>query len=232
LDLATAPSANVPPRVARHIAGAALGKSVLINMVAPALLYNWAQPHFPATSLVPLGISGLPPILWLLYSVVRLKAVDWLGLFAAENVAVAMVALLLAHTEREALMGRAAQNFLLALLFLGSLLVRKPIVQYMARQLATGNDPAKKAAFDAAADLPAAIRVYRAMTAVWAAALAVKAIGAFFLGAYLTTRGYLICLPIWDLVSDSCLVTWSLLYGRSRLKAAPLVRPEASGGAL
>ncbi len=49
--------------VTGHVAVRALFKSVLINMVAPALLYRLAAPHFLASSLLPLAISGIPPIL-------------------------------------------------------------------------------------------------------------------------------------------------------------------------
>ena len=76
-----------------HVAVRALFKSVLINMAAPALLYHLATPHFPANSLLPLAISGVPPIAWMSYSVIKLRAIDFLGLFAAENVIVSMAAL-------------------------------------------------------------------------------------------------------------------------------------------
>ena len=58
--------------VTGHVAVRALFKSVLINMVAPALLYRLSAPQFPAHSLLPLAISGIPPILWLAYSVIKL----------------------------------------------------------------------------------------------------------------------------------------------------------------
>ena len=141
--------------VTSHVAVRALLKSVLINMLAPALLYRLATPHFAANSLLPLAISGVPPIAWLGYSVIKLRAIDFLGLFAAENVVVSMAALLLAHTERGALIGRSMQNVILAALFLGSLTVARPLMFHMARQLTTGNDPAKRASFDREAAPPA-----------------------------------------------------------------------------
>ena len=104
--------------VTSHVAVRALFKSVLINMLAPALLYKLAAPHCAPFSLMPLAISGLPPILWLAYGMAKLRAIDFLGFFAAENVVVSMAALVLAHTEREALLGRSMQNVLLAAVLL------------------------------------------------------------------------------------------------------------------
>ena len=176
----------------RHVAVQALFKSVLINMVAPAVLYRLSASHFPANSLVPLALSGMPPILWLAYGVIRLRAIDFLGLFAAENV-------------------------VLAAIFLASLAFARPLFFHMARQLNTGNDPAKRQDFDTAADQPGAMHDYRMLTLGWTVALLIKAAGSYYLGAHFTAKDYLLLSPLWDLVSDSTLVTCSLLYGRAKL---------------
>ena len=208
--------------VTGHVAVRALFKSVLINMIAPAVLYRLAAPHFATNSLIPLALSSLPPVLWLAYGLIKLRAVDFLGLFAAENVAVTMAALVLAHTEREALIGRSMQNVVLAAIFLASLAFAKPLAFHMSRQLTTGNDPAKRADFDATAGQPGAMDAYRVLTIGWIVALLIKAAGSYFLGAHFAAKDYLLLSPIWDLVSDSTLVTWSILYGRARLvPAAP-----------
>lgn len=219
--------------VTSHVAVRALFKSALINMAAPALLYRLAAPHFPADSLLPLAISGIPPILWLAYSVVKLRAIDFLGLFAAENVVVSIAALLLADTERGALIGRSMQNVVLAALFLGSLAMARPLMFHMARQLSTGNDPGKRQSFDLAAGRPHALRVYRVLTLGWTAALLIKAAGSYYLAATFVAKDFLVFSPLWDLVSDSVLVTASILYGRKALAArvpepslvAPAVAP-------
>ena len=217
-----------PPKgwraVTGHVAVRALFKSVVINLVAPALLYRLAAPHFAASSLAPLAISGVPPILWLAFSVIKLRAIDFLGLFAAENVVVSMAALVLAHTERGALIGRSMQNVLLAALFLGSLAMARPLMFHMARQLATGNDPAKRPGFDLAATQPDALRAYLILTLAWAAALLIKAAGSYWLGANFAAKDFLLLSPLWDLLSDSVLVTASILYGRKAL-AAPTAAP-------
>jgi hypothetical protein len=203
--------------VAGQVAVRALLKSVLINMLAPALLYHLAAPHFAADSLLPLAISGIPPVLWLGYSVIKLRAIDFLGLFAAENVVVSMAALVLAHTEREALIWRSLQNVVLAGVFLASLALTKPLMFHMSRQLSTGNDPAKRESFDLAASPPNAMNAYRILTWGWTAALLIKAVGGYFLAAHLSTQDFLVASPLWDLISDSVLVTWTIVYGRARL---------------
>ncbi len=208
--------------VTGHVAVRALFKSVLINLAAPALLYRLAAPHFAANSLLPLAISGIPPILWLAYSVIKLRAIDFLGLFAAENVVVSMAALVLAHTERGALIGRSMQNVILAAIFLASLATARPLMFHMARQLTTGNDPAKRQSFDLTADQPGALRAYRILTLGWMIGLLIKAAGSYWLGANFAAKDFLLYSPLWDLLTDSVLVSASILYGRKAL-APPTV---------
>jgi len=203
--------------ITQHVAFRALMRSVVINMVATSVLYRLSAPHFPANSLLPLAISGLPPVLWLAYSILKLWAIDFLGLFAVENVAVSMIALLLSHTEMQALIWRSTQNVFLAAIFLASLAFRKPLVLFMARQFATGNDPSLKNAFDVAATQPGAIQTYRVLTWLWVVGLLIKAGGSLFLATQFATGDYLIFSPLWDLVSDSVLVAASILYGRAKL---------------
>jgi hypothetical protein len=203
--------------VTSHIAVRALFKSVLITMLAPALLYKLAAPHFAPFSLMPLAISGIPPILWLAYGLAKLRAIDVLGFFAAENVVVSMAALVLSHTERDALLGRSMQNVLLAAVFLASLAFARPLMFYMSRQLSSGNDPKTRRSFERAASQPNALAVYRALTWGWILALLIKAAGGYYLAAHFSTRDFLVYSPLWDLVSDSLLVTCTVLYGRARL---------------
>ncbi|WP_044591547.1 VC0807 family protein [Bradyrhizobium sp. LTSPM299] len=204
-----------------RVAIKALLKSVVINMIAPAVIYSVAAPHFAAMSLAPLALSGTPPIIWLAYGIIKLRAIDFLGLFAAENTVVRIAALALAHSEQQALIGRSMENVFLAALFLASLATTKPLVLQMSRQLQTGNDPAKRDAFDAAATRPAALKTYQTLTLGWTFALLIKAAGAYLLAANFATKDYLLLSPLWDLASDSVLVTWSMLYGRSRLRQRP-----------
>jgi hypothetical protein len=218
--------------VAGHVAVRALFRSILINMAAPAILYRLTAPHFAANSLLPLAISSIPPILWMAYGVIKLRAIDFLGLFAIENAAVSVTALLLAHTERGALIGRSMQNVVLAAIFLASLAFAKPLVFHMSRQLSTGNDPAKRESFDLAASSPKAMSAYRVMTWGWIAALLVKAAGSYFLATHVPTQNFLLISPLWDLVSDSLLVAWTIFYGRARLGSpsdeAPLAKATAA----
>jgi len=210
--------------VAGHVAVRALFRSILINMATPAILYGATAPQFGANSLAPLAIASVPPILWVVYGLIKLRAIDFLGLFAVENAVVSTVALLVAHSERGALIGRSMQSVVLAGIFLISLTFAKPLMFYMSRQLSTGNDPTRRESFEFAASSPNAMVAYRMLTWGWIVALLIKAAGSYFLAAHVPTKSFLVISPLWDLLSDAVLVAWTVFYGRAKLSdgAQPL----------
>jgi len=121
------------------------------------------------------------------------------------------------------------QNVILAALFLGSLAMARPLMFHMARQLTTGNDPAKRESFDLSATQPKALRAYRVLTIGWALVLVIKSAGSYWLGANFAAKDFLLFSPLWDLVSDSVLVAASILYARKALAtpSPPLAAPTA-----
>jgi len=210
-------SLEARPHAPGRLALIALAQSAAVNLLAPALVYRLAERLIPGHGLLALALSGVPPVAWLAFSAARLRALDLLGLFSAQSVIVSLAALILSHTERQALMGRSLQNVVLALIFLGSLALGKPLVLAMARQLATGNDPAQKAHFDVLAARPEAAALYLTLTWVWTFALLIKAGGTYALACSLAARDFLPASASWDLLSDSVLVGWTLVYARARL---------------
>jgi hypothetical protein len=194
-----------------------LRNSVVINVLCPYLLYRALAPHFSSQSVLPLGISGLIPLLNLAYSLFRQHALDVLALFAAEDVIVSLAATLLARTPTAVLIGRSSQNAILGLIFLGSLVVGRPLMLYIARQVATGNESAAVARFDQLALRDDVLQVYRFMTMIWAVVLFAKSIVSIAMVLSLSTDRYLIMSPLATYGSDVLLILWSFRYGNARL---------------
>ena len=195
----------------------ALARSLFINVLCTYLLYRVLESRFPAGSLIPLAVSGLLPLGGLAYGLVGQRSIDIIGFFAAEDIAVSLIALGLAHDPRSALVGRSLQNVVLGLLFLGSVLIQRPIMLYIARQFVTGNSAAGKALFDQMAAQSDAKRVYRTMTLVWALVLCAKSAASVVIALTSSTRLYLILSPAFTYGSDALLIWWSFAYGYSKL---------------
>lgn len=194
-----------------------LRHSLVINVLCPYLLYRALAPHFSTQSIVPLGISGMIPLLNLAYIAFRHQSLDVLALFAAEDVIVTLAATLLARTPTALLIGRSSQNAILGLIFLGSLVVGRPLMLYIARQVATGNESAAIARFDQLALRDDVFQVYRFMTAIWAVVLFAKSVVSFAMALFLSTDHYLILSPLVTYGSDVLLILWSFRYGNARL---------------
>jgi hypothetical protein len=216
----TQPSALVLAgrRATRNVVMKAMGRSIFLNVVCSYLLYRMSAPRFPSGSLYPLALSGLPPLIGLICGIIRQRAIDFIGFFAAEDIAVSLVSLVLAHGEISALVGRSLQNAVLGVVFLISLGLDKPLVLYIARQFLTGNDPLARLRFDFVIAQPDAKRVYRTLTWGWSAALFAKSAGSVVLAMTLRTQNYLIVSPIWVCISDALLVWWSVSYGYRSLR--------------
>jgi hypothetical protein len=194
-----------------------LARSVFLNVICTYGVYRLLEPHFDSRSLVPLAVSGLLPLFGLIYGVVRQGALDIIGLFAAEDIAVALVALCLAHNPMGALVGRSLQNAVLGVLFAGSVLIKRPIMLYVARQFVTGNEAAGKERFDKMAAHADAQNTYRTMTWIWAAVLFAKSVVSVVIALTFSTKQYLILSPLWAYSSDVGLIWWSFYYGYSKL---------------
>ena len=126
---------------------------------------------------------------------------------SAEDIAVSLIAISLAHTATSALVGRSLQNAVLGVLFLSSVLFKRPIMLYVARQFVTGNEPSSKSRFDQMAGRSDAKRVYRTMTLVWALTLLVESVVSVVIALLCSTRQYLTLSPL-SYSSDVLLIWW------------------------
>ncbi|HEY2459924.1 MAG TPA: VC0807 family protein [Candidatus Acidoferrum sp.] len=208
--------------------------SMFVNVFCTYLVYRFLEARFRSGSVLPLAVSGLVPILGMTYGLLRQRAIDIIGFFAAEDIAVSLVASVFAHSSTSALVGRSFQNAVLGGVFLGSILMDRPFMLYVARQFVTGNDAAHRSRFDQIAMRPDAKRVYRIMTLVWAIVLFAKSAVTVILALSLTVTQYLVLSPVFTYGTDIFLVWWSVRYGYSKLghyanQDIPTLEPEAVG---
>ena len=192
-------------------------RSLLLNVVAPYLLYRALSSHFEANSVMPLAISGLLPIINGLYGLIGRKTVDVFALFASEGVIVSIVITLLAKSQRAFLIGRSSQSAIMGLVFLASFLMGKPLVLYMARQFSIGDDPASLARFDQVAKRDDALKAYGFMTVVWALALCLVSGLEFAMIFSLPTNSYLLLSPFVTYGSYALLVIWTFRHAHKQL---------------
>ncbi|MDQ7977776.1 VC0807 family protein [Paraburkholderia sp. SARCC-3016] len=142
------------------------GLAFFVNVVLPTAAYRIAFPHIglPGALLV----SSVPLFVWIGIDLLRYRHFD--ALSALVLASIAMSVLIFASGAADAL--RAAREPLVSgivgVLFLLSLLLRRPLVFYLARSTLSRERQGRESEFDAMwLSRPALARSIRLMTAVW-----------------------------------------------------------------
>jgi hypothetical protein len=101
------------------------------------------------------------------------------------------------------------------LLFLSSLLWRRPIIFYFARQFAAGEDPERLAWWNGLWERPRFRTTMRTMTVVWGVGYLVEAIVRVLFALTLTPGTVVIVSPIMAVGATVLLILWTRKYGRA-----------------
>jgi hypothetical protein len=193
--------------------------SIVVNGVLPFALYKILVPDFPAGSIMPLLYASAFPLVGLSVGLIRTRAIDAIACFALFGIAYSVVSTLLAGEIRLAMIVASTQAFLIAGFFCISALVGKPIIFFIVRQLAAGNDVQRRAQFTAvnAADNGQTCFI---ATMVWAAGIAGLGVVALTLALTVPPATYLLVNNIVNTAVNVLLVIWTIRYVRSHLTAA------------
>ncbi len=190
--------------------------SVLINLVAPAMLFRVVAGWFAAGSPWPLLVCALIPVLDLAAVFALKRATDVMAVISLVQLAVGIAITLATHSIRLALELHALQAGALGLVFAGSLAIRRPLIRSLARQAMAGDDPERQASFDARALRPATRRVFDVMTLIWAASLIGQSVLLFIACRALSADDYVTLHNIVSYGANAALAWGCIRYGRRR----------------
>ena len=203
----------------RKAAFRSIAISLIVNAALPFGIYKLLAPHYPAASVLPFVYASTFPILWLAANYVRLRVIDMIAVIALIGLAYAAIAELLAGEIRFGMIMHSTQGFIIAALFLGSVLIGKPIIFYIARQFATGNDPVFREMFTAA-DAYDGGRACRNATLAWVVALIGMGIGGNVLARILSPADYLLATNVMNVLVNVVLIVWTIRYVSGHLERA------------
>lgn len=178
--------------------------SLVLNIAGTVVLYSLLRPHFPASSIIPLLVASLCPVLGNVFSIARHRRVDLFGVMVLIGLAVSGIGVLLGGGERLLLLRESFVTGATGLVLLVSLLLPKPLGYYFARQLLTANDPAKAAWFAALWHDPAFRRAMRGGTVFW---------GGLLLGEFGLRIALVLTLPVVLVLVVSPIVFNALIFG-------------------
>ena len=173
-------------------------------------------------------ISGVWPAGKSVISLIRQRRVDEFGVFILTLILVGTVTSLLFRDPRLLLLKDSAFTGIVGVVYLASLLMRRPLMFYFSRRFATDGSQAALARWDGFwNDLSVFRRGQRVLTGVWGAALLTEAVIRIPLTFVVPLNVMVIISNIMPFVVITALIFWTIGYGRrirarSRAQAAEL----------
>ncbi|HEX4740201.1 MAG TPA: VC0807 family protein [Caulobacteraceae bacterium] len=213
--------------------GASVATEVLVNFVAPLLIFDLAKPSLGEVNA--LIASSTPPIAWSLIEFARKRRVDALSILVLTGIALSLLAFLGGGSAKFLQLREKLVTVTIGLVFLGSAAIGKPLIYQLARATIMRRSPSELADFEAMRDNMYFRRVMMIMTLVWGFGLLAEAAVAVALVLTLSIHNYLIASPIVGYGTMGGLSLWTWWYaresrrrGQARAATAAVATPEAA----
>ncbi len=218
---------NVSRFVRENAAGFVL--ELFINFVAPFVIYNATQAKLGDVRA--LLWSSAPPVLWSIVEFVRKRRIDALSILVIAGIVLSLLAFFGGGSARVLQLRENLIGGLIALVFLISAAIGKPLVYQLARAAQLRKSPADAEAFEKLRDNVFFRRSMTVMTLVWGFGLLAQTALACVLVFALSIREYLLVSPIVGYGAYGALTLWTVWYSRRqrRIGVARRAATEATG---
>ena len=198
--------------------------SAVINVVLPILLYLILKKYTSTSDFAALILSGIPPMIDSIVSVIRRKRIDLLSGIVLLSILVSLVLIVLGSSPKVYLIRESFFTALFGLVYLVSLLFPKPLAFYLARYFSTGNHPENIPWFDALWQFREFRHTMHVITLVWGIGFLCEAALRTFLVIVLSTEQFVIVSPfvLYGIIAG--LIGWMILYSRQGRKKGEALR--------
>lgn len=156
------------------------------------------------TSIVPLLVASLFPVLGNIISILRRHRLDIIGVMILIGLAVSVIAILLGGSPRLLLIRESFTTGAIGLALLVSLVLPRPLGYSFARQFLTANDPTRVAGFESLWQVPFFRKSLKGGTIFW---------GTLVLGEFVLRIVMVLTLPVVLVLAISPLLLNGLLAG-------------------
>ncbi|HCI80999.1 MAG TPA: hypothetical protein DHW02_15065 [Ktedonobacter sp.] len=178
--------------------------SILVNGVLVYLIYTLLKSYTSTSDLVALLISSVPAVLSEIVTIMRHRQLDVLGIIVLAFIAISAVVSFIGGDAKLLLIRESFLTAGLAVACVVSLLFPRPLMFYIIRYFATGNDPSKSSIFNSRWQYSAFRRYIRIISVVWGIAYLAE----FFIRLYMVYH-----LSIQQYLSIGPLVFYGLTFG-------------------
>jgi intracellular septation protein A len=201
----------------------------LVNFILPFAIYNYAEA--PLGQVRALLASSAPPILWSILEFARHRRLDALSALVIAGITLSLLAMLGGGGVRFLQLREKLVTGIIGLVFVGSALIRKPLIYELARATMRRRSEDEAQQFEALQVHAGFRRTMTIMTLVWGFGLLADVAVAVVLVFVLSIREYLIVNPILGYGTMGALSLWSFLYGRRAKRRGEARRAAAAAQA-
>ena len=198
----------------------------LVNFILPFVIYTYAEA--PLGEVRALLASSAPPILWSLIEFARYRRVDALSVLVVSGIALSLLAMLGGGGVRVLQLREKLVTGVIGLAFLGSALIRKPLIYELARASMRRKSEGEAQQFEALQVHAAFRRTMTVMTLVWGLGLVADVAVSVVVVFVLSIREYLIVNPILGYGTMGALSLWSFFYGQRAKRRGEARRAAAA----
>lgn len=191
--------------------------SVVINGAFPFLIYWVLTNRTSISPFLALVATGIPSLLHSLVGLLRQKRIDFLAGIVLAGIAVSVIITALGGDPKVYLIRESFFTITFGLALLVSLALPKPIMFYLARHFASGNEPSSIVRFNSLWQEHENLRRrLRVLTAVWGVGLLLEAIIRITLVIMLSVQQFLAVSPFVLYGITALLVIWTFNFGRRK----------------
>jgi len=197
--------------------GARTGVELLVNFVLPFLIYDFGRASLGDVKA--LMASSAPPMAWSIIEFIRKRQIDALSVLVLSGIALGLLAFIGGGSAKFLQLRENLVTGLIALVFLGSAAIGKPIIYELARASMKRTSPDQVADFEALRTNARFRRAMTVMTVVWGLGMLAICATACALVFMVSIRTYmLISSPIgYGMVG--LLVAWTFWYRGVQMRA-------------
>ncbi len=207
--------------------GSGIAVEGVVNFVGPYVVYSLTKAALGEVG--GLIASSAPPMIWSLVEFARKRRVDAVSIFVLAGIALSLLAFVGGGGPRFLQLREKLVTALIGVVFLGSAVVGRPLIYYLARAGAARRDPAQAETFAANRNNIHFRRVMTMMTLVWGAGLLVDAAISGVLVFTLSIKAYLLVGPAVGYATIGTLALWTWWYAR-RARRLGDARRAVGGG--
>ena len=189
----------------------ALSGSLLLSGIAPFIAYQ-ALSRLGAPTVAVLAATSVFPVAGLAVGWMRARRIDGIGLLSLVVITIGLAASALSGNPRLYLLHGSFGSAAFGIVCLASLGVRRPLMFYLGRQLSSGDDRARQAAYDASWGSAGVRRRMRILTFAWGIGYLAEAGARFLIASTLPPSVTLVTSPLLGYAVPGLLLLWSLSY--------------------